>query len=612
MIKLGQKSQELLRYLTSFFETKIEGGGSLSVQLLSDNQTDEQALFIQEQATLLESLGLLETTHSVKDLGMSKKERELEGSFYTPSLWAKKAHELLSDIPDLENYVIWDASCGTGNLLIDFPKCKHLYLSTLHEEDVILTRERFAKERPDLEVSVFQLNYLGSVNSPLVQTFSEGLPVSLQEVLANNEKLIILMNPPYSTKGLATGVAEVLSKLKLKSYIADLYTQFMWQTKDLVEFYGLTNTELVWMVPASLLLGHRTHQVRFDYASSFEFKGGFFSPLADFQGSTNVQSSLLCTTRWSTKKERDLDLVNLVIYDSSGVEVGQQSIYLKTERETVVSYIKKKKNRDYRLLQELDTKGAIVSPNLSQKQWSPLGVYQFSSLSYLSLAKNLMTTCELFSMDTRVTRSILAEDFPILTYLFAMKFLRDIPIKLGVSQTKFPVFDEVWDEVYPNLVVLYFVNRELYSLSLRGVGYKEGEDIYNPFFFVSSDKVKQAILENQDEKSRSLLLVDYDQWASTYSFPEFYKDELENALNSPSLLPLFKEVYEDLEAFYLYGLRNRLVDETDKLTNAVDLGFHQLKGLKNIESEQVKGYLNSQIRLKAVIRDLLISLNYKL
>ena len=154
---------------------------------------------------------------------MSKRERELEGSFYTPLFWGRKAHELLSDIPNLEDYVVWDASCGTGNLLIEFPKCKHMYLSTLHEEDVRLTKERFERERPDLETTVFQLDFLGSTDSPLIQNFSRQLPESLQKVLQNNEKLIILMNPPYSTRGVSTPVAKRLSSLRLKGYAADLY-----------------------------------------------------------------------------------------------------------------------------------------------------------------------------------------------------------------------------------------------------------------------------------------------------------------------------------------------------------------------------------------------------
>lgn len=612
MVKLGQKSQELLQYLTSFFDKYVEGEGSLAVKVHSKELTESQALFIEQHKDLLRSVGLLESSHSIKDLSMSKKARELEGSFYTPLFWGRKAHELLSDIPDLEEYVVWDASCGTGNLLIEFPKCKHLYLSTLHEEDVELTKLRFETERPDLETTVFQLDFLGSSDSVLTKNFSAKLPKSLQQVLANNEKLIILMNPPYSTKGVSTKVAERLSSLKLKGYGADLYTQFMWQVRNLVQVYQLTNAELVWMVPVSLLVGNRTVTVRRDYATDFEFHSGFMSPLADFQGSSNVGANYLCTTRWSTTHKGTKDRISLPVYDSKGVELFEQELYLKLQRSSVTKWVKSLKDKGSVSLQEIDTKGKIVSNTLSSKQYSSLGVFQFSSLSYLSLAKNLITTCELFSMESRATKLVTDKSFPMLCYLFALKFIRDIPVKIAVSQTKLPVFDKNWERVIPNLVLLYFINRELYALSLRDVGYLNQENYINPFFFVDEDKVKVASLENEDEVSRDALLVDYDLWVSKGGCPEFYRYVIKCALESPHLLPIFKEVYEHLEDFYLEALRIRKVDKDNRLSSVVDLGFHQLKDLKEVSNESVKKYLNHQRELKAVVEDLLQTLNYEI
>lgn len=612
MVKLGQKSQELLQYLTSFFDKYVEGEGSLAVKVHSKELTESQALFIEQHKDLLRSVGLLESSHSIKDLSMSKEARELEGSFYTPLFWGRKAHELLSDISDLEEYVVWDASCGTGNLLIEFPKCKHLYLSTLHEEDVELTKLRFETERPDLETTVFQLDFLGSSDSVLTKNFSAKLPKSLQQVLANNEKLIILMNPPYSTKGVSTKVAERLSSLKLKGYGADLYTQFMWQVRNLVQVYQLTNAELVWMVPVSLLVGNRTVTVRRDYATDFEFHSGFMSPLADFQGSSNVGANYLCTTRWSTTHKGTKDRISLPVYDSKGVELFEQELYLKLQRSSVTKWVKSLKDKGSISLQEIDTKGKIVSNTLSSKQYSSLGVFQFSSLSYLSLAKNLITTCELFSMESRATKLVTDKSFPMLCYLFALKFIRDIPVKIAVSQTKLPVFDKNWERVIPNLVLLYFINRELYALSLRDVGYLNQENYINPFFFVDEDKVKAAILENEDEVSRDALLVDYDLWVSKGGCPEFYRYVIKCALESPHLLPIFKEVYEHLEDFYLEALRIRKVDKDNRLSSIVDLGFHQLKDLKEVSNESVKKYLNHQRELKAVVEDLLQTLNYEI
>ncbi len=605
MVKLGQKGQELLRYLTAFFDKYVEGEGSLSVQVNSEDKTEEQALFLEENQKLIKSVGLLDTKHSVKDLGMSKKERELEGSFYTPLFWGRKAHELLSDIPNLEDYVVWDASCGTGNLLIEFPKCKHMYLSTLHEEG-------FEKERPDLETTVFQLDFLGSTDSPLIQNFSRQLPESLQRVLQNNEKLIILMNPPYSTRGVSTSVAKRLSSLKLKGYAADLYSQFMWQVKNLVQVHHLTQAELIWMVPVSFLLNHRTFEVRKDYATDFEFHSGFMSPLADFQGSADVGANYLCTTRWSTTYKGSKDLVELPVYSPSGDLLYNQPLYLKTHRKTASDWVKGLHTRNHISLQQIDSKGTIVSNDLSPRQYTPLGVFQFSSLSYLSLAKNLVTTCEIFSMEGRATRSIKEEYFPMLTYLYALKFTRDIPVEVATSQTKIPKFEEVWNKIYPNFALLFFINRELYGLSLRDVGFMNKENYINPFFFVSKDKVKQAIEENTDLESRVALMKDYELWVSKGACPQFYREVIEDALNSPDLLPLFREVYEHLEEFYLEGIRNRRVNSEVRLTSAVDLGFHQLKDLKEVPNSEVKAFLDHQREMKAVVVEMLQTLNYEI
>lgn len=612
MVKLGQKGQELLRYLTAFFDKYVEGDGSLSVQVHSENTTKEQALFLKEQSKLLNSVGLLDTKHSVKDLGMSKKERELEGSFYTPLFWGRKAHDLLNDIPDLEDYVVWDASCGTGNLLIEFPKCKHVYLSTLHEEDVKLTKERFDKERSDLETTVFQFDFLGSTDSFLIQNFSRQLPESLQKVLQNNEKLIILMNPPYSTRGVSTPVAKRLSSLKLKGYAADLYSQFMWQVKNLVQVHHLTNTELIWMVPVSFLLNHRTFEVRKDYANEFEFHSGFMSPLADFQGSSDVGANYLCTTRWSTKSKGTKDLVELPVYLDGGVYSFTQTLYLKTKRPTISDWVKTIKTRNSISLQKIDSKGKILSSELSTKEFGELGVFQFSSLSYLSLFTNLITTLEIKGLESRSTRVIKEEYFPMLSYIFAIKFWRDVPPKIATSQTKLPQFDEVWEKTYPNFALLFFINRELYGISIRNVGFMNQENYINPFFFVSEDKVKQAILENTDETSKQALLEDYTLWVSKGACPQFYREVIQTALNSPHLLPLFKEVYEHLERFYLEGIRNRRVNLEDRLTSAVDLGFHQVKDLKEVPKSEVSLFLEHQRKMKAEVVKLLQTLNYEI
>jgi len=53
VVKLGQKGQELLRYLTAFFDKYVEGDGSLSVQVNSETTTEEPATILENTQKIL-------------------------------------------------------------------------------------------------------------------------------------------------------------------------------------------------------------------------------------------------------------------------------------------------------------------------------------------------------------------------------------------------------------------------------------------------------------------------------------------------------------------------------------------------------------------------------
>ena len=74
---------------------------------------------------------------------------------------------------------------------------------------------------------------------------------------------------------------------------------------------------------------------------------------------------------------------------------------------------------------------------------------------------------------------------------------------------------------------------------------------------------------------------------------------------------LFKEVYAHLGDFYLSGIRNRRVDSENRLTSAVDLGFHQVKELKEVPKSEVSLFLEHQRKLKAEVVKMLQTLNYE-
>ena len=108
------------------------------------------------------------------------------------------------------------------------------------------------------------------------------------------------------------------------------------------------------------------------------------------------------------------------------------------------------------------------------------------------------------------------------------------------------------------------------------------------------------------------MLKDYNLWVSKGACPQFYRNVIADALKSPQLLPLFKGVYEHLEEFYLKGIRTRRVNSEDRLTSAVDLGFHQVKELKEVSKAEVKDFLDHQRQMKAEVVKMLQTLNYEI
>ncbi|WP_233707768.1 hypothetical protein [Helicobacter aurati] len=90
--------------------------------------------------------------------------RERKGAFFTPQVWAMKAHAYLADVlgEDWQSeYVVWDCAAGTGNLFANLTEPRNFYASTLDKADVEIMKE-LAKNKhlPLLENHVFQFDFL--------------------------------------------------------------------------------------------------------------------------------------------------------------------------------------------------------------------------------------------------------------------------------------------------------------------------------------------------------------------------------------------------------------------------------------------------------------------
>lgn len=170
-----------------------------------------------------------------KDRMMEELRRRRQGAFFTPTAWVDEAHKMLDESLGTdwrEEYVVWDASCGTANLTRDY-NFKELYLSTLEEHDV----ETIKMMGYNKGATVFQFDFL---NDPL-----EKLPAGLRKAIDEGRRIVFLNNPPYGTasKGVAlgankTGVARTavnaeMLKAKIGPAAQQVYAQYLFRLRRL-------------------------------------------------------------------------------------------------------------------------------------------------------------------------------------------------------------------------------------------------------------------------------------------------------------------------------------------------------------------------------------------
>lgn len=115
---------------------------------------------------------------AVQDQLIEDLDRRRKGDFYTPSIWVDEAHKLMDKNLGTnwrKESIVWDCAWGTGNLTRDKTDFRHLYCSTLYDED-IKTGEMYnpfaAKFQYDFlndDVNLFQI-VLDTLWSPFTGT----------------------------------------------------------------------------------------------------------------------------------------------------------------------------------------------------------------------------------------------------------------------------------------------------------------------------------------------------------------------------------------------------------------------------------------------------------
>ena len=136
-------------------------------------------------------------------------ERTFKGAYYTPLPVVDKAYDLLEKTLGANwqrDYYVWDMCCGVGNLEAKHGNHRHLFMSTLDEEDVNIMKAA----KICVGAERFQYDYLNddiTDSGEIDYKLTDKIPQSLRDVIRDanegRKKLLVLINPPYGEVGSA-------------------------------------------------------------------------------------------------------------------------------------------------------------------------------------------------------------------------------------------------------------------------------------------------------------------------------------------------------------------------------------------------------------------------
>lgn len=213
---------------------------------------------------------------SVKDQVLEEMSRRMTGAYFTPDLWIKKAHEMVSEQFGKnwkDTYTVWDCASGTNNLTCQYP-FKDLYNSTLEQGDVNTVKTM------GYPGQTFQYDFLNDDESKL--------PEGLKKALVEKKPILFLINPPYGTSGSKvadgknnkTGIStKTIMNVAMKadgigSCADQLYAQFLYRIMRLKQEYESTNIKICIFSPPLFLSSESYTTFRETFYKHFTFKDG--------------------------------------------------------------------------------------------------------------------------------------------------------------------------------------------------------------------------------------------------------------------------------------------------------------------------------------------------
>lgn len=262
----------------------------------------------------------IEAFYGAKDRLVQDDARRRQGAFFTPDLWVDEAHKTLDGVLGAnwrDECIVWDPAAGTGNLTRAYT-FKDLILSTAEGPDVQVIKDQ--GYNPGSEV--FQYDFLNpEESSPFfedaeVNEIPDSAHDRLKAAAKAGKRLVVLMNPPYGTAGVAgaTGTSKagiaasivngLMKKAKLGSPSQQLYAQFMYQSSILARWYGFKRHTIALFSKPTFMSSGSYRKFRQWWYGRYEPQGAFLfqaSHFADVSGAWGISFTV-----WNSPGKTDL------------------------------------------------------------------------------------------------------------------------------------------------------------------------------------------------------------------------------------------------------------------------------------------------------------------
>lgn len=272
------------------------------------------------------TLAELKEITAIADKLLEETDRRFSGDFWTPPRWVDKAHEYIEkDLGEdwKDKYVVVDPAWGTGNLTRDY-KFKELYASTLFQEELDIASDY------NPEAVKFQYDFLnddvwmheeGVTAQDVLDKARSGelkMPLGLIEALAANKPIVFFANPPYGSNGngtktdgrkggiAKTAVCELMSDLGHAKQ--ELYTQFIWRTKELAKVFNYTSDfHFFFFFNKTFLTSPNFGKFVDELDNEFTFKDGFMMNAGEFSGTSSAWGIVFSHFEIGGANQREFD-----------------------------------------------------------------------------------------------------------------------------------------------------------------------------------------------------------------------------------------------------------------------------------------------------------------